>query len=191
MQQRHGDRDPGDRPRGVAASDPRRGTLAGSIVWGLALLVFAAIVPLVIVRAIVAPSGLAATLRDASTTQLWGTPPMAAFTIAVGLVRIAAPHGGGEFAIGLAQGLFVAGVVLSLLTAFVVPFLMMTQHELEPQSALAHMAPSRRSVDRRLRTGGVVAADVCRRVPIEHPRDRIRDARPWRRARRAADRRVL
>jgi C4-dicarboxylate transporter/malic acid transport protein len=110
--------------------------VAGFAVWALAALVFAVIAPLLAVRAIVAPRGLVATLRDPSTAQLWGAPPMAAFTIATGLVRIAAPHGGGELAIGLAQGLWVAGVILSLLSAFVVPYLMMTEHELKPEHAL-------------------------------------------------------
>lgn len=110
--------------------------VAGFAVWSLAALVFAVIAPLLVVRGFVAPGGLIATLRDRATIQLWGAPPMAAFTIATGLVLIAAPHGGGEVAIGAAQGLWVAGVILSLLSAFVVPYLMMTEHELKPEHAL-------------------------------------------------------
>lgn len=111
-------------------------TDAGFAVWALAALVFAVIAPLLVVRAIVAPRGLLATLHDPSTAQLWGAPPMAAFTIATGLVRIAAPHGGGEAAIALAQGLWVVGAILALLSAFVVPHIMMTRHELKPEQAL-------------------------------------------------------
>ena len=109
---------------------------AGVAVWALAALVFAVIAPLLIVRAFMAPAGLLSTLRDPSTAQPWGAPPMAAFTIASGLVLIAARHGGGELAIALAQGIWVAGAVLSLLSAFFVPYLMMTEHELKPEHAL-------------------------------------------------------
>jgi C4-dicarboxylate transporter/malic acid transport protein len=110
--------------------------VAGLAVWWLAALIFLVIAPLLVLRAIVAPAGLIATLRDHATAQLWGAPPMAAFTLANGLVLIVAPHGGGEIAIATAHVLWAIGVVLSLLSAFVVPYHMMTTHELDPKDAL-------------------------------------------------------
>ncbi len=105
------------------------GSIVGAVVWGLAAIHLAVIVVLLALRAAVAPAGLAATLRDPAVAQLWGAPPMAAFTIAVGLMRIAVPHGGGQLAIGLAQGLWIVGAAGSLLTAFCIPLLMMTKLE--------------------------------------------------------------
>jgi C4-dicarboxylate transporter/malic acid transport protein len=109
---------------------------AGFVVWGLAALIFAVIAPLLVLRAIVAPRGLIATFHDHSTAQLWGAPPMAAFTLANGLVLIAVPRGSGEVAIEIAHVLWAIGVVLSLLSAFLVPYHMMTKHELDPKDAL-------------------------------------------------------
>jgi tellurite resistance protein TehA-like permease len=111
--------------------------IVGAVVWALAAIVLAVIVVLLALRAAVAPAGLAATLRDPAVAQLWGAPPMASFTVAVGLMRIAAPHGGGELAIGLAQVLFVAGAFGGLFTAFYVPYLMMTKMEIDSDHALA------------------------------------------------------
>jgi tellurite resistance protein TehA-like permease len=93
-------------------------------------------VVLLALRAAIARGGLAATLRDPAVAQLWGAPPMAAFTVAVGLMRIAVPHGGGELAIAIAQVLFVAGALGAVLTAFYVPFLMMTKLQIDSDHAL-------------------------------------------------------
>jgi tellurite resistance protein TehA-like permease len=112
-------------------------SIVGAVVWGLAAIDLAVIAVLLALRAAVAPGGLAATLRDPAVAQLWGAPPMAALTVAVGLMRIAAPHGGGELAIGLAQGLWVAGAFGGLLTAFYVPYLMMTKLQIDSEHALA------------------------------------------------------
>jgi C4-dicarboxylate transporter/malic acid transport protein len=111
--------------------------VAGAAVWTLAAVELAVVVALLALRAALAPAGLAATLRDPAVAQLWGAPPMAAFTVAVGLMRIAAPHGCGEFAIGLAQVLWVAGALGGLLTAFYVPYLMMTELQIDSDNALA------------------------------------------------------
>lgn len=112
------------------------GSIVGAVIWTIAAIELAVILPLLIARAVTAPGGLAATFRDPVAAQLWGAPPMAAFTIAVGLMRIAAPHGGGEVAIALAQVLWWAGVAASMLLAFLIPFLMMTQHQIEPHRAV-------------------------------------------------------
>lgn len=113
------------------------GEIVGGVVWALAAIELAVILPLLALRATLAPAGLAATFRDPAAAQLWGAPPMAAFTIAVGLMRIAVPHGGGDLAIAIAQVLWVAGAIGGLLTAFFVPLWAMTSYELRPERALA------------------------------------------------------
>jgi C4-dicarboxylate transporter/malic acid transport protein len=124
---------------GIAASPiPLPGGPAlASLVWGLAAVIFTVIVPLLALRAIVAPAGLLASFRDPAGAQLWGAPPMAAFTIAVGLMRIVAPHPGvAAFAVAAAQVLWVLGVLASLIVAFAVPYLMLTRYELLLERAL-------------------------------------------------------
>jgi tellurite resistance protein TehA-like permease len=112
---------------------PAAGAL-GAALWWLAAVVFAILFPLLTLRVLLAPAGFAAMLRDPATAQLWGLPPMAAFTVVVGLMRIVAPHGGG-IAILLAQGLWIFGVAGSIFSAFIVPYLMVTEHELRPEGA--------------------------------------------------------
>jgi tellurite resistance protein TehA-like permease len=112
------------------------GGAVGSVIWWLATAVFAIISPLMTLRVLLSLAGFLATLRDSATAQLWGLPPMAAFIVVIGLVRIVAPHGGGHLAIVVAQGLCVFAVAGSLLTAFVVPYLMVTEHELRLDAVL-------------------------------------------------------
>ncbi|HTJ25462.1 MAG TPA: C4-dicarboxylate ABC transporter [Candidatus Limnocylindria bacterium] len=121
---------------GIVASPvsfPGQATL-GTLVWGAAAVVFAVIVPLLVLRAILKPAALLATFRDPATAQVWGAPPMAAFTLAVGLMRIVAPHA--DAAVRPAQALWVLGVVGSLIVVSVVPYLMVTRYELVLERAL-------------------------------------------------------
>jgi tellurite resistance protein TehA-like permease len=121
----------------VASPYPVPGAnVAGPAIWSLAAIVFAILFPLLTLRVLLAPGDFVAQLRDPATAQLWGLPPMAAFAIVVGLVRIAAPHGGGTVAIVAAQALWIFGVAGSLFSAFIVPYLMVTEHDLRPDGVL-------------------------------------------------------
>jgi tellurite resistance protein TehA-like permease len=123
---------------GIGASPvpiPVGGAL-GAAIWSLAAAVFAILFPLLTLRVLLSPSGFVVLLRAPATAQLWGLPPMAAFSVVIGLVRIVAPHGGGHLAIVVAQGLWIFGVAGSVFSAFIVPYLMITEHELRPESAL-------------------------------------------------------
>jgi tellurite resistance protein TehA-like permease len=112
------------------------GGVLGPAIWSLAAVVFAVFFPLLTLRVLLSPSGFVALLRDPATAQLWGLPPMAAFSVVIGLVRIVAPHGGGEPAIVAAQALWIFGVAGSVFSAFIVPYLMITEHELRPEGVL-------------------------------------------------------
>lgn len=111
------------------------GGAVGSAFWWLAVVGFAIISPLMALRVLLSPAGFVAALRDSTTAQLWGLPPMAAFSIVVGLVRIVAPHGGGHLAIVVAQSLWIFAVAASVFSAFIVPYLMVTEHELSLDAA--------------------------------------------------------
>ncbi|WP_317997148.1 hypothetical protein [Vulcanimicrobium alpinum] len=81
------------------------------------------------------PRTVTESLHDPARAQTWGAPPMACFTVAVGFLRIASGAIDAAASVEIAQALFVAGVVLSLWSAFLVPYLMFTRHELTPQRA--------------------------------------------------------
>ena len=79
------------------------------------------------------PRSVIESLHDAARAQTWGAPPMACFTIAVGFLRIADRAIDPALCVAIAQVLFVAGVALSLWSAFLVPYLMFTHHDLVPE----------------------------------------------------------
>jgi tellurite resistance protein TehA-like permease len=108
----------------------------GSAIWCLATVVFVILFPLMTLRVLLSPAGFIAALRDSPTAQLWGLPPMAAFSVVVGLMRIVAPHAGGHLAIVVAQSLWICGVAGSVFSAVIVPYLMVTEHELHLDAAL-------------------------------------------------------
>jgi C4-dicarboxylate transporter/malic acid transport protein len=78
---------------------------------------------------------LRASLADAGKAQAWGAPPMACFTVAVGLLKVGTMIAPAATCVAIAQVLWIAGVLLSLFSSFYVPFLMFTLHELVPERA--------------------------------------------------------
>ncbi len=94
------------------------------------LALFVAFAVLLAVRLIRSPETLGATLVDVDVAQAWGAPPMAAFTVAVGLLRIGPAFFGEPACNAAAQVLWIAGAAISIASAFVVPYMMFTQHEL-------------------------------------------------------------
>lgn len=121
----------------VASPIPIPGaSVVGPAVSMLAMLVFAIFFPLLTLRVFVSPRAFVAMLRDPAKAQLWGLPPMAAFAVVVVLVRIVGPHGGGDLAIAAAQALWLFGVAGSVFSAFFVPYLMVTEHDLRPDEVL-------------------------------------------------------
>jgi C4-dicarboxylate transporter/malic acid transport protein len=82
------------------------------------------------------PKAAFATLRDPVQAQLWGAPPMACFTIAVGFLRIGEHLMTPQLCVGAAQALFGLGVLGSIFSMSVVPFLMFTRHELSPEKTV-------------------------------------------------------
>jgi len=112
------------------------GAALGLALWGADTVLFAALIGLWVAGAARAPASVAAGLRDPAKAQLWGAPPMAAFTIAVGFLRIGEAVLPAHVCIAAAAALWIAGVAGSLFSAFFVPFLMFTQHELSANKTL-------------------------------------------------------
>jgi tellurite resistance protein TehA-like permease len=98
-----------------------------SAFWILASLLLLGLVVLSTAR-IVRERGI--TRGDAATMQAWGAPPMACFTVASGLMLIAPRLLPPAFCVPAAQTLFAVGVIGSLISAFIVPLQLMTEHDL-------------------------------------------------------------
>ena len=75
------------------------------------------------------PQSLGAGLNDVAKAQTWGAPPMACFTIAVGFLKIGPALFDPAACTAIAQILWIAGALVSVASAFVVPFLMFTKHD--------------------------------------------------------------
>ena len=89
-------------------------------------MVFAALLAIRLVRR---PATLRETLHDTVKAQTWGAPPMACFTVAVGFLKIGPTFVAPGGCIAIAQVLWILGALASVATAFVVPFLMFTKHD--------------------------------------------------------------
>jgi C4-dicarboxylate transporter/malic acid transport protein len=101
----------------------------------LAVVMFVTFAALWAVQIAGSRQALRASLADAGKAQAWGAPPMACFTIAVGLLKVGTMIAPTATCVAIAQVLWIAGVVLSLFSSFYVPFLMFTLHELVPERA--------------------------------------------------------
>ena len=104
--------------------------------WSIDTVFFAIFALLWIASAIRDRRVVLATLHDLPKAQLWGAPPMACFTIAVGFLKIGEAFLAPNVCITAGQWLWIAGVAGSIFSAFIVPYLMFTQHELTTEKTL-------------------------------------------------------
>ncbi len=113
------------------------GRQIGIGLWSAATLLFALFALLALTSMLRAPEGIQTTLQDPVQAQLLGAPPMACFTVAVGFLKIGAAFLPLDVCVAAAQILFVAGVIGSVTSAFIVPYLMFTHHEVTPEKMYA------------------------------------------------------
>ena len=73
--------------------------------------------------------------RNPQMAHFYGAAPMALLTVGTGAVLIGGDVIGDHAAIGLAWLLWAAGTIGGLFTAVSIPYLMFTQHEVEPDAA--------------------------------------------------------
>ncbi|GAC1499549.1 MAG: TDT family transporter [Vulcanimicrobiaceae bacterium] len=109
------------------------GQAIGVTLWSVDAVLFALFTLLWAIGNIRAPKALLETLRDPVKAQVLGAPPMACFTIAVGFLKIGESFLPLEFCVAAAQTLFIAGVIGSIASAFAVPYLMFTHHEIKAE----------------------------------------------------------
>lgn len=103
--------------------------------FGLDVVMFVAITALWLIQIAKSREALLRSLAEPGQAQAWGAPPMACFTVAVGLLKVGTLIAPDAPCIAIAQALWIAGVILSLFSAFYVPFLMFTLHQLVPERA--------------------------------------------------------
>jgi C4-dicarboxylate transporter/malic acid transport protein len=104
--------------------------MAGVALFCIDVALFALFTVLLAERLLRRPATLRESLSDAAKAQVWGAPPMACFTVAVGFLRIGTTFLDPATCIATAQALWIVGALVSVASAFVVPFLMFTAHEL-------------------------------------------------------------
>ena len=103
------------------------------MLWSVDALLFALFAVLWVASIARAPKSFTDLLRDPVKAQVLGAPPMACFTIAVGFLKIGEAFLPLDFCAAAAQTLFIVGVLGSIASAFAVPYLMFTHHEIEPE----------------------------------------------------------
>lgn len=105
----------------------------GIALWSCDALLFTVFALLWAAKITTAPKAFLAVLHDPVKAQVLGAPPMACFTIAVGFLKIGEAFLPLEFCIAAAQTLFLIGVIGSIASAFAVPYVMFTHHEIAPE----------------------------------------------------------
>ena len=105
----------------------------GVALWSVDAVLFAVFTILWAASIVRAPKSFTDLLRDPVKAQVLGAPPMACFTIAVGFLKIGESFLPLEFCVAAAQTIFIVGVLGSIASAFAVPYLMFTHHEIEPE----------------------------------------------------------
>ena len=108
----------------------------GVVLWSGAVVLFVLFTALLLWTIARDPRTALATLHDPAKAQVWGAPPMACFTIAVGFLEIGEHIVRADVCVGAAQTLFIIGVVGSILSASVVPYCMFTHHELTQENTV-------------------------------------------------------
>jgi len=103
---------------------------AGVALFCIDVVLFAIFSALLAERLVRRPATLRQSLSDVAKAQAWGAPPMACFTVAVGFLRIGTTFLDPATCVAVAQMLWIVGALGSVASAFVVPFLMFTTHEL-------------------------------------------------------------
>jgi C4-dicarboxylate transporter/malic acid transport protein len=104
--------------------------VAGVALFCIDVALFVAFSALLAERLVRRPATLGKSLRDVAKAQACGAPPMACFTVAVGFLRIGTTILDPAACVAIAQTLWIVGALASVASAFVVPFLMFTTHDL-------------------------------------------------------------
>jgi C4-dicarboxylate transporter/malic acid transport protein len=105
------------------------------VVWVVAAVLLAGLIVVVGGHWLRNPRVARSHARNPQMAHFYGAAPMALLTVSIGAVLVGGEVIGQTAAIGLAWVLWVAGTIGGLFTAVSIPFLMFTQHEVEPDAA--------------------------------------------------------
>ncbi|BBY59772.1 C4-dicarboxylate ABC transporter [Mycolicibacterium sarraceniae] len=105
------------------------------VVWVIAALLLVVLITLVGVHWLRYPTVARTHARNPQMAHFYGAAPMALMTVGGGAVLIGGDLIGEHLAVDLSWVLWTAGTIGGLFTAVSIPFLMFTQHNVEPDAA--------------------------------------------------------
>jgi C4-dicarboxylate transporter/malic acid transport protein len=105
------------------------------VVWVLAAAMLVVLIGLIGVHWLRHPTVARSHARNPQMAHFYGAAPMALMTVGGGAVLIGHELIGGRLAVDLSWVLWTAGTIGGLFTAVSIPFLMFTQHNVEPDAA--------------------------------------------------------
>jgi C4-dicarboxylate transporter/malic acid transport protein len=105
------------------------------VVWVLAAVLLAALIVLVGGHWLRHPAVARSHARNPQMAHFYGAAPMALMTVGAGAVLVGRDLIGDRIAVDLDWVLWTAGTLGGLFTAISIPFLMFTQHDVEPDAA--------------------------------------------------------
>ncbi|GIU33972.1 TDT family transporter [Shewanella schlegeliana] len=108
---------------------------AGLVIWLIASLMLIIMLVIKTVQTIVRPHIIKRQFNDPVMSQFFGAPPMAMLTVAGGSILYGSQVMSNETAITLAWVLWIAGTLLGLITAIVIPYRLFTHHQVREDAA--------------------------------------------------------
>ena len=105
------------------------------LVWIAAALLLAVLVIVVGGHWVRHPKVARRHARNPQMAHFYGAAPMAMLTVGVGALLVGGKVIGDQAAVDLSRALWLAGTIGGLFTAVSIPFLMFTQHDVEPDAA--------------------------------------------------------
>lgn len=105
--------------------------------WGLAVVLLVAVIGATVVHWVRHPEQARGHISDPAMAPFYGCPPMALLTVGAGTLLVATPLIGTHAAVVVDSILWGVGTALGLLTAVVVPTLMIRRGDLDPRRTFA------------------------------------------------------
>ncbi len=105
------------------------------VVWVVAAVMLITLVAIIGGHWVRHPRTARSHARNPQMAHFYGAAPMALLTVGIGAILLGGPLIGEQAAVTLSWALWVAGTIGGLFTAVTIPFLMFTQHDVEPDAA--------------------------------------------------------